>query len=145
MKTVMDVQPTNLPDVMNGRVTRRRDVENEEIQMYLTKLKDLVPFMPKNRKLSKLEVIRHVIQYIAELQYTLENHRVVIGEPAELAARLGGEMNLPNCPRSSRQPLGTLAPSPNTISQSSDPSPSPTLSTESSSRSVSTCSSLLFF
>lgn len=58
-----------------GRVHKqRRDVENEEVQMYLSKLKELVPFMPKNKRLSKLEVIQHVIDYICDLQYALEAH-----------------------------------------------------------------------
>ena len=57
-----------------GRVNRPRDRENAEIQMYLSKLKDLVPFMPKNRKLSKLEVIQNVIDYICDLQNALESH-----------------------------------------------------------------------
>lgn len=71
------------PTIVNGRVGtaaaarqqhRRSDSENAEIQMYLSKLKDLVPFMPKNRKLSKLEVIQHVIDYICDLQLALETH-----------------------------------------------------------------------
>lgn len=43
-----------------------------QIQMYLSKLKELVPHMPKDRKVSKLEVIQHVIDYICQLQSTLE-------------------------------------------------------------------------
>ena len=43
-----------------------------QIQMYLSKLKELVPHMPKDRKVSKLEVIQHVIDYICQLQTTLE-------------------------------------------------------------------------
>lgn len=70
------------PTIINGRVGNagarhhrgRSDSENVEIQMYLSKLKDLVPFMPKNRKLSKLEVIEHVISYICDLQLALETH-----------------------------------------------------------------------
>ncbi|GAB6026954.1 hypothetical protein CHUAL_013631 [Chamberlinius hualienensis] len=46
---------------------------NEEMQIYFSKLKQLVPFMPKKRKLSKLEIIQHVIDYICELQTALEN------------------------------------------------------------------------
>lgn len=59
--------------VSSGKVTKpkQKDIENEEIQMYLSKLKDLVPFMPKNRKLTKLEVIQHVIDYICDLQCAL--------------------------------------------------------------------------
>ncbi|KAH8415660.1 hypothetical protein KR222_007668 [Zaprionus bogoriensis] len=62
----------------NGRIARhpphRGDGENAEMKMYLSKLKDLVPFMPKNRKLSKLEIIQHVIDYICDLQTELETH-----------------------------------------------------------------------
>merc|ERR1712071_668924 len=43
-----------------------------QIQMYLSKLKELVPHMPKDRKMGKLEVIQHVIDYICDLQTTLE-------------------------------------------------------------------------
>ncbi|XP_055844195.1 protein extra-macrochaetae [Episyrphus balteatus] len=64
-----------------GRISRQnhqhhhhRDGENAEMKMYLSKLKDLVPFMPKNRKLSKLEIIQHVIDYICDLQSELETH-----------------------------------------------------------------------
>lgn len=142
MKAVVEMGPSNLPEgVQNGRVARRRDVENEEIQMYLSKLKDLVPFMPKNKKLSKLEVIRHVIEYICELQYALETHPSVTVDPVELAARLGADtvpaVNVTTT--GTRQPLGTLAPSPNTIStvRLNENSISTTLP-ESSSRPVST-------
>lgn len=62
----------------SGRIARhpphRGDGENAEMKMYLSKLKDLVPFMPKNRKLSKLEIIQHVIDYICDLQTELETH-----------------------------------------------------------------------
>ncbi|XP_043648603.1 protein extra-macrochaetae [Drosophila teissieri] len=62
----------------SGRIqrhpTHRGDGENAEMKMYLSKLKDLVPFMPKNRKLTKLEIIQHVIDYICDLQTELETH-----------------------------------------------------------------------
>lgn len=129
MKAIVDVvgassgTGSNLSGVQNGRVNRRRDIENEEIQMYLSKLKDLVPFMPKNKKLTKLEVIQHVIEYICQLQYQLETHPSIDDlDTEELAARLQGEngtsaTTVPqtNSNGSQRQPLGVLAPSPNTI------------------------------
>lgn len=76
MKAVTAVCATgaSVPPISTGRVQRSRGGENAEIQMYLTKLQDLVPFMPKNRKMSKLEVIQHVIDYICELQTALESH-----------------------------------------------------------------------
>ncbi|XP_015185195.1 PREDICTED: DNA-binding protein inhibitor ID-1 [Polistes dominula] len=52
----------------------RRDLEAEEVAAYLTKLKSLVPDMPRKRKLSKLEVIQRVIEYICDLQTTLEEN-----------------------------------------------------------------------
>ncbi|CAG0912240.1 unnamed protein product [Notodromas monacha] len=44
-----------------------------EIKSYLAKLQDLVPFMPKDKKVSKLEVIHCVIDYICQLQCELED------------------------------------------------------------------------
>jgi len=116
--------------VTAGRVHRqRRDVENEEIQMYLSKLKELVPFMPKNRRLSKLEVIQYVIDYICDLQYALETHPSVATAVCSVTTtaitttstttsaspvqRLNSS-TIVNCAAvSPRQPLGVLAP--NTI------------------------------
>lgn len=120
---------TSVGAVTAGRVHRqRRDVENEEIQMYLSKLKELVPFMPKNRRLSKLEVIQYVIDYICELQYALETHpsvatavcsvttTAVTTTSTTTSASPVQRLNSPsvNCAAvSPRQPLGVLAP--NTI------------------------------
>lgn len=96
--------------ISNGRVQRNRDGENAEIQMYISKLKDLVPFMPKNRKLSKLEVIQHVIDYICDLQSALESNPEANNFDA--AAVLGNPQILEVLTQ--RQPLGVRA-SPNTI------------------------------
>lgn len=54
----------------------RRDLEAEEVAAYLTKLRSLVPDMPRKRKLSKLEVIQRVIEYICDLQTALEENAV---------------------------------------------------------------------
>lgn len=82
----------------NGRISRhpphRGDGENAEMKMYLSKLKDLVPFMPKNRKLSKLEIIQHVIDYICDLQSELETHPEINNFDA--AAALNFTANLAN-------------------------------------------------
>ncbi|KAK7867572.1 hypothetical protein R5R35_004322 [Gryllus longicercus] len=129
MKAVCANTPSG-GSVANGRVHRpRRDVENEEIQMYLSKLKELVPFMPRNRKLSKLEVIQYVIDYICDLQYALETHPAVAttGAPtvaaaaaaaaasatagaAGVAAAAGAGARPAAAAVSPRQPLGVLAP-----------------------------------
>lgn len=95
------------PTITNGRISRHRDGENDEIQMYLSKLKDLVPNMPKNKKISKLEVIQNVIDYICDLQRALEttsNSSAISNFDA--SAVLSGSL-------SPRQPLG-LRSSPNT-------------------------------
>lgn len=110
MKAVSAVCSANT-GVSAGRVSRqRRDIENEEIQMYLSKLKDLVPFMPRNRRLSKLEVIQHVIDYICDLQTALEAHPAVSAFDA--AQALGHRTSQGAV--SPRQPLGVRS-SPNTI------------------------------
>ncbi|XP_066588960.1 DNA-binding protein inhibitor ID-2 [Prorops nasuta] len=57
-------------------INGRRDLEAEEVAAYLTKLRSLVPDMPRKRKLSKLEVIQRVIEYICDLQSTLEETNV---------------------------------------------------------------------
>lgn len=111
--------------------------EQVEIQMYLSKLKELVPHMPKNRKVSKLEVIQHVIDYICDLQSELEqnhpaslnrNRRKQQHSAAVLAARRatttdasviasGASLSHPSATASSavhRQPLGLLTSIPNT-------------------------------
>lgn len=115
MKAITAVCATgaSVPAIASGRVQRHRDGENAEIQMYLSKLKDLVPFMPKNRKLSKLEVIQNVIDYICDLQSALESHPAVnTFDPVQaLASQTPMDESTPVGPR---QPLG-VRPSPNTI------------------------------
>ncbi|KAL1517735.1 hypothetical protein ABEB36_001466 [Hypothenemus hampei] len=90
--------------VASGKIVKnkQKDVENEEIQMYLSKLKDLVPFMPKNRKLSKLEVIQNVIDYICDLQCALETHPGVNGFDAQTVL----SQKKSQTAVSPRQPLG---------------------------------------
>jgi len=100
--------------VAAGRVHRpRRDVENEEIQVYLSKLKEIVPprIMPRDRRLSKLEVIQYVIDYICELQYALDTHPDVNSAKVQAsAAALIRQAEAVTPQTSPRQPLGVLAP-----------------------------------
>lgn len=113
-------------NIANGRVSknnRHRDIENEEVQMYLSKLRDLVPFMPRGRRLSKLEVIQNVIDYICDLQSALEAHPAAVAGAAgafDAAAVLSrGASVLSGPPQTStttaRQPLGVRSSTPNTI------------------------------
>lgn len=113
------VCPNTATGVANGRVNKNRDGENAEIQMYLSKLKDLVPYMPKNRKISNFEVIRYVIDYICDLQNALDTNPAV--NSFDAAAAIAGENMLADqeqlqhaAPHSPRQPLG-VRPTPNTI------------------------------
>lgn len=118
MKAITAVCATgaSVPAIAGGRVQRHRDGENAEIQMYLSKLKDLVPFMPKNRKLSKLEVIQNVIDYICDLQSALESHPAVntFDPVAALASQQCPMESMESIPMGPRQPLG-VRPSPNMI------------------------------
>ncbi|KAJ2944246.1 hypothetical protein O0L34_g18228 [Tuta absoluta] len=118
MKAITAVCATgaSVPAIAHGRVQRHRDGENAEIQMYLSKLQDLVPFMPKNRKISKLEVIQHVIDYICDLQTALENHPGVGQFDAESALAAPPCATTPQRP--ARRPLGPRA-QPNTILRNS--------------------------
>lgn len=126
MKAITAVCSTgaSVPSIASGRVSRHhRDGENAEVQMYISKLKDLVPFMPKNRKLSKLEVIQNVIQYICDLQTALDADPAV--SEFDAAAVLASQNHLLE-QVSPRQPLH-VRPSPNTILPSSNNNTSPTL------------------
>lgn len=126
MKAITAVCATgaSVPAINGGRIHRHREGENAEIQMYLSKLKDLVPFMPKNRKISKLEVIQHVIDYICDLQTTLEHHP----ELSSIQFDAEGALASPPCAsvpsqKKHRRPLGPR-PTPNTILRRSPSSPS---------------------
>ncbi|XP_014362190.1 protein extra-macrochaetae [Papilio machaon] len=117
--TAMCATGASVPAIAGGRVQRHRDGENAEIQMYLSKLQDLVPFMPKNRRISKLEVIQHVIDYICDLQSALENHPAVGQFDAEAALAPCSPAPTP-APRPRRRPLGVRA-APNTILRTQPP------------------------
>ena len=131
MKAISEIKLNNKASVHSGKITKnRKDGENEEIQMYLSKLKDLVPFMPKNRKLSILEVIENVIDYICDLESALGSQHSLFDnfDPSLILANnshLNLNLNLNQsdsestiyddvpCCNSSRQPLGTLYNLPN--------------------------------
>ena len=101
--------------ILDGKVRKagqQQPEEQVEIQLYLSKLKDLVPNMPRNRKVSKVEVIEHVIDYICDLQMALESrprHQVAASSSAAAVASLMAGASSP------RQPLGLLPPNPNAV------------------------------
>uniref|UniRef100_A0A8C2Y9H3 Inhibitor of DNA binding 2 n=1 Tax=Coturnix japonica TaxID=93934 RepID=A0A8C2Y9H3_COTJA len=63
-----------------------------------SKLKELVPSIPQNKKVSKMEILQHVIDYILDLQIALDSHPSIVSlhhqRPGQNAA--------------SRSPLTTL-------------------------------------
>lgn len=81
----------------NKRLRSQKDVTHDEIQALLAKLKGIVPNMPRNRKLSKLEIIQYVIDYIVDLQIALDSHPMP--QPG---------VNPRNQSLAPRQPLGVI-------------------------------------
>ncbi|XP_073530291.1 DNA-binding protein inhibitor ID-2 [Phyllobates terribilis] len=43
-----------------------------------SKLKELVPSIPPNKKVSKMEILQHVIDYILDLQIALDSHPSIV-------------------------------------------------------------------
>jgi len=70
---------------------------DDEMQSLLAKLKELVPNIPRNKKLSKLEIIQYVIDYIFDLQFALESHPISSNNSSHMSSS-------PSSP-SNRQPL----------------------------------------
>ena len=60
----------------NGQSLSRKNREREEIREYLSRLRQIVPGCPKDGRISRLDLIQHVIDYIVQLQHTLLNHPV---------------------------------------------------------------------
>ncbi len=56
------------------KVSKKRLAENGELEMEacFSKLKDLVPTVPQDRKLNKVQLMQHVIDYIMDLELTLD-------------------------------------------------------------------------
>ncbi|XP_033644861.1 DNA-binding protein inhibitor ID-2-like [Asterias rubens] len=64
------------------------------------KLKQLVPTIPKNKKITRVEILQHVIDYIQDLQSALESHNINMRTTQVL-------------PGASRTPFTTLTPQQN--------------------------------
>ncbi|KAM7245914.1 hypothetical protein CapIbe_002212 [Capra ibex] len=43
-----------------------------------SKLKELVPGIPQNKKVSKMEILQHVIDCILDLQIALDSHPTIV-------------------------------------------------------------------
>ncbi|XP_053458767.1 DNA-binding protein inhibitor ID-4 [Nycticebus coucang] len=46
-----------------------------------SRLRKLVPTIPPNKKVSKVEILQHVIDYILDLQLALETHPALLRQP----------------------------------------------------------------
>ncbi|KAJ8356142.1 hypothetical protein SKAU_G00189360 [Synaphobranchus kaupii] len=46
-----------------------------------SKLKELVPSLPQNKNVSKMEILQHVIDYILDLQIALDSNSALVGLP----------------------------------------------------------------
>jgi hypothetical protein len=60
------------------RITRRSPTDKlshrDDVEILFQKLVQMIPFLPKDRKLTKLEILQAVIDYIQELEERLESH-----------------------------------------------------------------------
>ncbi|KAK8781538.1 hypothetical protein V5799_017123 [Amblyomma americanum] len=86
-----------------GGRKERDPKKREEMHSLFIRLTDLVPGMPRNRKLSKLEIIENTIDYITELEIALKVH------PATAYSSHAAETSA----NAVRQPFGVLPPSSN--------------------------------
>ena len=79
MKAVI-AEPTRAHDrrlpTAELKPARRASLDSDELQLYLNKLTHLVPNAPKHRRLTKLEVIQRVIDYICDLEEALTARRL---------------------------------------------------------------------
>ena len=56
----------------NARI-HKQNMDGNEMHDCFMKLKELVPSIPLDKKLSKVQLLQHVIDYIMDLEITLEH------------------------------------------------------------------------
>lgn len=83
--------------------------KREEMRLLYARLKDLVPGVPRDRKLSNLEIIQNAIDYIAELEIAVKTHPATTYYSSRAAETSASAV---------RQPFGVLPPSSNVITSS---------------------------
>uniref|UniRef100_A0A8C5LIS6 DNA-binding protein inhibitor ID-4 n=1 Tax=Jaculus jaculus TaxID=51337 RepID=A0A8C5LIS6_JACJA len=71
-----------------------------------SRLRRLVPTIPPNKKVSKVEILQHVIDYILDLQLALETHPALLRQPPPPASPLHPSGACPAAPP--RTPLTAL-------------------------------------
>lgn len=63
--------------IKQDKLMKPKQEENTEMQQCFSKLKELVPSVPKDIKLSKTQLLQHVIDYILDLESTLDVPSVI--------------------------------------------------------------------
>ena len=58
------------------------------------KLKELVPTIPKNKKITRVQILQHVIDYIQDLQSALEKHNIDVHNNVEFRNSMGSVMEM---------------------------------------------------
>ena len=69
-RTMRDIQDFPLTEGRGRRAAR--GAADSEIRLYLDKLRDVVPEVGGGRRLGRLELIHHAIEYIVDLQRAVE-------------------------------------------------------------------------
>lgn len=80
---VRSVRKNSLSDHSLGISRSKTPVDDPMSLLYnmndcYSKLKELVPSIPQNKKVSKMEILQHVIDYILDLQIALDSHPSIV-------------------------------------------------------------------
>ncbi|XP_051954361.1 DNA-binding protein inhibitor ID-2-like [Xyrauchen texanus] len=59
-----------------------------------SRLKELVPSLPQNTSVSKMEILQHVIDYILDLQIALDQNPLGQGPPKKTVKSLGADISI---------------------------------------------------
>ncbi|XP_037652112.1 DNA-binding protein inhibitor ID-2a [Sebastes umbrosus] len=73
-----------------------------------SKLKELVPSIPQNKNVSKMEILQHVIDYILDLQIALDSSSVALTSSLQQQQQQHHPVRQQQQAPSSRTPLTTL-------------------------------------
>merc|ERR1711894_49826 len=71
--------------VSKSRLQQEKSDEEEMLTCFL-KLRELVPSIPANKKLSKVQLLQHVIDYIMDLELTLDCNFTKVVTPVLVSA-----------------------------------------------------------
>ncbi|XP_023054721.1 DNA-binding protein inhibitor ID-2 isoform X1 [Piliocolobus tephrosceles] len=117
---VRSVRKNSLSDHSLGISRSKTPVDDPMSLLYnmndcYSKLKELVPSIPQNKKVSKMEILQHVIDYILDLQIALDSHPTIVSLHHQR----------PGQNQASRTPLTTLNTDISILSLQVRPAPGP--------------------